>query len=171
MFCLQMNQGKLIDTSPHADGLHWQLANGASSPSGSLLRRNIHTVIFRVLCTESKSILRAYLSMHNLISIVWYLASPCMVFPQAFLVYSFRWPERHFLHGKVRAGSRASLCLLEWRGEKAALPESCQAFEVTAAQTSGQVNLVFPCQTGFFECKHLFIDKLMVINETAVAST
>ena len=77
MFCLQMNQGKLIDTSPHADGLHWQLANGASSPSGSLLRRNIHTVIFRVLCTESKSILRAYFSMHNLISIVWYLASPC----------------------------------------------------------------------------------------------
>ena len=82
MFCLQMNQGKLIDTSPHADGLHWQLANGASSPSGSLLRRNIHTVIFRVLCTESKSILRAYLSMHNLIRLYGIWLVPVWCFPK-----------------------------------------------------------------------------------------
>ena len=36
--------------------------------------------------------------------------------------------------------------------------------------SSGVVNLVFPLQTGFFECEHPFIDKPMAINEPAVAS-
>ena len=43
--------------------------------------------------------------------------------------------------------------------------------KVSAAQTSGQANLVLACQTGFFECEHPFIDKLMVIIEPAVAGT
>ena len=54
--------------------------------------------------------------------------------------------------------------------EKEALSASRQAFEVTAAQTSGLVNLVSSRQTGFIECEHLFIDKPMVIKEPAVAS-
>ena len=45
-----------------------------------------------------------------------------------------------------------------------------QEFEVTAAQTSGLVNLVFSRQTGFFECEHPFIDKPVVITEPAEAS-
>ena len=36
------------------------------------------------------------------------------------------------------------------------MPESCQTFEVAAAQTSGLVDLVSSRQTGFFECEHLF---------------
>ena len=36
--------------------------------------------------------------------------------------------------------------------------------------SSGVVNLVFPLQTGFFDCKHPFIDKPMTINEPAVAN-
>ena len=43
-----------------------------------------------------------------------------------------------------------------------------QAFEVAAAQTSGPVNLALFCQSGLFECKHLFIDKPMVITKPAV---
>ena len=49
-----------------------------------------------------------------------------------------------------------------------ALPESRQTFvEVAAAQTSGLLNLVPSRQTGFFECKHPFIDKPMVLTEPA----
>ena len=68
--------------------------------------------------------------------------------------------------------SRAFICLLEWRGEKAALPESRQTFEVAAAQTSGLVILVFlSSQTVFFEWENPFFDKPMIITEPAVAST
>ena len=42
-----------------------------------------------------------------------------------------------------------------------------QAFEVAAAQTSGPVNLALFIR-GLFECKHLFIDKPMVITKPAV---
>ena len=55
---------------------------------------------------------------------------------------------------------RASSCLLESR----------QTFEVAAAQTSGLVNLLLSRQTGIFEYKHPFIDKLMVITKPTVAS-
>ena len=68
-------------------------------------------------------------------------------------------------------GCKAFFGLLELSGEKEALPESHQIFEVTATQTSGLVNLVLPRQTGFFECEQRFIDKPMVINDHAVAST
>ena len=67
--------------------------------------------------------------------------------------------------------SRAFICLLEWRGEKAALPESRQTFEVAAAQTSGLVILFLSRQTVFFEWENPFIDKPMIITEPAVAST
>ena len=60
------------------------------------------------------------------------------------------------------------LILLEWAGEKEAPPELRRAFEVAAAQTSGPVNLALFCQSGLFECKHLFIDKPMVITKPAV---
>ena len=50
------------------------------------------------------------------------------------------------------------------------LLESCQTFEVAAAQTSGLVNLLLSRQTGIFEYKHPFIDKLMVITKPTVAS-
>ena len=63
------------------------------------------------------------------------------------------------------------LILLEWAGEKEAPPELRQAFEVAAAQTSGSVNLALFCQSGLFECKHLFIDKPMVITKPAVPTT
>ena len=57
------------------------------------------------------------------------------------------------------------------RGEKEALPESHQAFEITAARTSRLVNLVFFRQTGLLSsCKHQFIDKPMVITEPSIAS-
>ena len=46
-----------------------------------------------------------------------------------------------------------------------------QSFEVTTAQTSGLVNLVFSHQTGSFECEHLFIDKPMVQTEPAKANS
>ena len=59
-----------------------------------------------------------------------------------------------------------SLLLFSW----SALPESCQTFEVAAAQTSGPVNLVSSCQTGFFECKYLFFEEPMLIPEITVAS-
>ena len=57
------------------------------------------------------------------------------------------------------------LILLEWAGEKEAPPELRQAFEVTAAQTSGPVNLVFFRQSGLFECKHFLVHKPMVITK------
>ena len=60
-----------------------------------------------------------------------------------------------------------SLLLSSWwraGGEKVSLPESRQAFEVATAQTSGLVNLVFPCH------KHPFIDKPLVITMPAEAS-
>lgn len=57
--------------------------------------------------------------------------------------------------------NRASFCFLI--GKKKALLESCQTFAVAAAETSGLVNLVSSCQTGFFECKHLFFEEPMVI--------
>ena len=66
--------------------------------------------------------------------------------------------------------SRAYFCLFDWGREKEALLESLQAFEVAASRTPGLVNLVFSRQTGFFECKHPFVDKPMVITEPAVAS-
>ena len=48
-----------------------------------------------------------------------------------------------------QTGSRASLCLLlDREGEKEALTESRQAFEVTVARTE-LVNLIFSRQTGF----------------------
>ena len=53
--------------------------------------------------------------------------------------------------------TRTSFCLLECGGEKEALPESCQTFEVAAAQTSGLVNLVFSRQTVFFGASFPFI--------------
>ena len=43
-----------------------------------------------------------------------------------------------------------SFCLLDWGGEKKALPELHQTFEAAAAQTSGLVNLVLSRQTVFF---------------------
>ena len=57
-------------------------------------------------------------------------------------------------------------------GGEDTLPESRpQAFDVAAAQTSGQVNLVYSLPTDFFECVHLFINKpKMVITEPAVPS-
>ena len=48
-----------------------------------------------------------------------------------------------------QTGSRASFCLLlDREGEKEALAESRQAFEVTVARTE-LVSLIFSCQTGF----------------------
>ena len=54
----------------------------------------------------------------------------------------------------IHPASRASFCLLGWKGEKEALPESHQTFEVTEARTSGLVNLVLSRQTGLFEYAH-----------------
>jgi len=48
--------------------------------------------------------------------------------------------------------AQAPFVFLKEKVEKEALPESRQAIEVTAAQTSGLVNLVFSHQTGFFDC-------------------
>ena len=48
------------------------------------------------------------------------------------------------------------------------LPESHQAFEVAAAQTSGLVNLVLSPQTFFFQCEYLSTYQPMVIIEPAV---
>ena len=70
----------------------------------------------------------------------------------------------------IYPANKASFCLLEWGGEKRVLPESPQTFYVTAARTSGLVNLVFFCLTFFFECEHPFIDKSPSITEPAVPS-
>ena len=45
-----------------------------------------------------------------------------------------------------------------------------QTFEVTEAQSSGQVNLVLSRKTVFFKWEHPFTDKPMAITEPAVAS-
>ena len=67
--------------------------------------------------------------------------------------------------------SSASFCFLARELEKDVLPESRQAFEVAAAQTSRLASLVLSRQTVFlFECEHPFIDKPMVITEPAVPS-
>ena len=63
----------------------------------------------------------------------------------------------------IHTASRASICLLEWGGEKEALSESRQTFEVTPYQTSGQVNVILSRQTVFFEYEDPFIDKAMII--------
>ena len=69
----------------------------------------------------------------------------------------------------VHPASRASFCLfLYWGGENEALPESRQLFEAAAAQTSGLVNLVFSCQTGFSIASVRLVTKPMVIIEPAV---
>ena len=71
------------------------------------------------------------------------------------------------LHSLLRTYERSTCSESK---EKKALPESRQAFEVAAAQTSGLVNLVSSRQTGFIKCEHPFIDKPMVIKKPAVAS-
>ena len=56
---------------------------------------------------------------------------------------------------QLHPARRTSLCvLLDREGEKEALPESRQAFQVAAARISGLVNLVFSRQTCLFECEH-----------------
>ena len=58
------------------------------------------------------------------------------------------------------------------QGEKEALPESRQTFEVAATRTFGLVNLVLSCQTSFFlECEHPSVYKPMVKTEPTVPST
>ena len=58
-------------------------------------------------------------------------------------------------------------------GEKEALPESPQVFDVRdSSQTFGLFNLLFFLSSScffFFECEHQFIDKPMVTTEPAVA--
>ena len=71
------------------------------------------------------------------------------------------------LHSLLRTYERSTCSESK---EKKAPPESRQAFEVAAAQTSGLVNLVSSRQTGFIKCEHPFIDKPMVIKKPAVAS-
>ena len=51
---------------------------------------------------------------------------------------------------KKHPASFLKFCLLNKGGERETLPELHQTFEVATAQTSGPVNLVFFCQTGFF---------------------
>ena len=58
------------------------------------------------------------------------------------------WTEVRTPSSSLRARDSFRL-LLDQKGEKEALPESPQAFEVAAAPTSGLVNLVFSRQTGF----------------------
>ena len=70
----------------------------------------------------------------------------------------------------IHTASKASICLLEWGGEKEALTESRQTFEVTPSQTSRLVNLIPSRQTVFFEYEDPFIDRVMIITETAVAN-
>ena len=64
----------------------------------------------------------------------------------------------------IYPANKASFCLLEGGGEKEVLPESPQTFEVTAARTSGLVNLVF-----FFFVKLVFSSAsiLLLINLSA----
>ena len=53
--------------------------------------------------------------------------------------YFSEWGRFWLQHPTNRA---FSFCLFEWGGEKEALPESRQTFEVTATQTSEQINLL-----------------------------
>ena len=83
------------------------------------------------------------------------------------LVLQLLWKQRFI--SLFIFSSRAPFSLLEWEREKESLPESRLTFEVTVAQTSGLVNLVFSRQTGFIECEHPLIDKPKVTTEPAVA--
>ena len=67
---------------------------------------------------------------------------------------------------------RAAPPLSSWlrRRKKEALPTSHQTFGVAASRIPGLVNLVLSRQTGFFECKRLFIDIPVVITKPTVAS-
>ena len=72
----------------------------------------------------------------------------------------------HFILSKLNpAAITASICVLEWGGER-----KLYLNRVAAAQFSGLVNLVFSRQTGFFECKHSWINKPTVIAEPTVPS-
>ena len=61
--------------------------------------------------------------------------------------------------------------LLDRGGEKEALLESRQAFEDAATRTFGLVNLVFSCQTVFFEYEHPSVYKPMIKTEPTVPNT
>ena len=72
----------------------------------------------------------------------------------------------------IHPASNASFCLLDWGGEKQALPEwswimsnlwGCCSPNVRTSQSCS------PLSNMFFECEHPFIDKPMVISERAVA--
>ena len=91
-----------------------------------------------------------------------------------------RW-DQTWTEADAKSPCRQSLFSSSWSrggggggggGGEDTLPESRpQAFDVAAAQTSGQVNLVYSLPTDFFECVHLFINKpKMVITEPAVPS-
>ena len=70
----------------------------------------------------------------------------------------------HFILSKLQlAAITASICVLEWGGER-----KLYLNRVAAAQFSGLVNLVFSRQTGLFECKRSWINKPTVIAEPTV---
>ena len=76
-------------------------------------------------------------------------------------------------HKWVNPARRAYFCLLlEWGGVKDSPSELCQDFEVTAAQTSGLVNLVFSSQTDFFFSSGTIclLLKPMILTEPAKAT-
>ena len=66
--------------------------------------------------------------------------------------------------------SRTSSCVLEWRVEKEALPESPSSFEVAAERIFGLDNLVSHLILNYSSAKHLFSDKPMVMSEPSVPS-
>ena len=67
----------------------------------------------------------------------------CFCYLVLLFIYFVLFRQRHPVN-------RAPFCLLFDRGrEKEALPESCQAFEGSTAQSSGLVNLVLYRQTSF----------------------
>lgn len=53
------------------------------------------------------------------------------------------------------------------------MPDLGQYFQVTTAEISGLISLVFSYQTSVFQCEHLFTDKPMIITEpaTCISST
>jgi len=72
----------------------------------------------------------------------------------------------HFILSKIHpAAITASICVLEWGGER-----KFYLNRVAAAQFSGLVNLVFSRQTGLCECSHSWINKPTVIAEPTVPS-
>ena len=77
----------------------------------------------------------------------------------------YNWPQNSLLWGR---GSERPAAHTQ---QKLTQVNPRQSFEVIAAQTSVLVNPVFSCQTGFFECEHLFIDKPKVTAEPAVPGT